>query len=238
MSTNEKHLSNAGKGPRSSDCDGPYLIGITAVMGAGKSTLGKELAALGVTVFDTDHIAHELLNSPNPAYDKVLACFGSDLVDAPGGPINRKKLAAIVFAHDKPDARKQLEAILHPEIRRVTRARAKAAKTWAAAVLVPLLNESNLTGDYHETWCLAIDPELQIARIVADQTRNGITEAEARARIVAQMPQEKKIELADRVIDNSGTIEQLREQAIASVQLAREANRLRNEKCKAGCPCP
>ncbi|MCC6981151.1 MAG: dephospho-CoA kinase, partial [Candidatus Melainabacteria bacterium] len=242
MNANDKHLSNAGKGGlRSTDCTGPYRIGITSSIGAGKSTMGKMLAQLGVPVIDTDHVTHELLNSPNPAYDRVLACFGNDLVDAPGGPINRQKLAAIVFAPDKPDARKQLEAILHPEIRRVTRERLKSSNSPVVAALVPLLFESNLVGEYHETWCLVIDPALQVERLVADATRKGMDEAQARARIAAQMPQEKKAELADRVIDNSGTLDELRLQVEECLKQAREANRLRHAQCAGrkddGCGC-
>ncbi|MBC8000646.1 MAG: dephospho-CoA kinase [Leptolyngbya sp.] len=213
------------------DCTGPYRIGITSSIGAGKSTLGKMLAELGVPVIDTDHVTHELLNSPNPAYDKVLACFGDDLVAAPGAPIDRQKLAAIVFAPGRPDARKQLEAILHPAIRQVTRERLRAFKVPVVAALVPLLFESGLKDEYHETWCLIIDPDKQVARLITDTTRTGMDEAQARTRIAAQMPQDKKAELADRVIDNSGTLEDLRKQVEDCLKLARQAGRARHRKC-------
>lgn len=228
MSTSQ--TVNTG-GSRAIDCTGPYRIGITSSIGAGKSTLGKMLAELGVPVIDTDHVTHELLNSPNPAYDKVLACFGEDLVAAPGAPIDRQKLAAIAFAPGNPDARKQLEAILHPAIRQVTRERLRAFKVPVVAALVPLLFESGLKDEYHETWCLIIDPEKQVARLITDTTRTGMDEAQARTRIAAQMPQEKKAELADRVIDNSGTLEELRKQVEDCLKAARAAGRARHRKC-------
>ncbi|HEY9788635.1 MAG TPA: dephospho-CoA kinase, partial [Candidatus Obscuribacterales bacterium] len=225
-----------GKRARSGECKGPYRIGITSSIGAGKSTIGKMLEQLGVPVIDTDHLAHELLNSPNPTYEQVLACFGKDLADKPGGPINRKKLAAIVFSNE--DARKKLNAIMHPAIRRMTRERiASHDKAQCVAVLVPLLFEVQLESEYHEIWAVLVDPEEQVKRILADVTRGSQTEADVRARIKSQMPQEKKARLADRVIDNSGALDDTRRQVESCLKGAREAARQRKARCE-GKPLP
>ncbi len=91
----------------SSTKSGPYRAAVTSSLGAGKSTMLDFAFKRGFHTLSTDAITHELLNEPNPAYDKILKRFGSQLVDKPGGPINRSKLAEIVFSD--PRARKELE---------------------------------------------------------------------------------------------------------------------------------
>lgn len=224
MSKTTSHAKGTADKRRATDCTGPYRVGITSSIGAGKTTIGKMLEKLGVPVIDTDHLAHELLSGPNPTYDRVIACFGENIVDKPGGPINRKKLAAVVFAPGKPEARKQLEAIMHPAIRTLTREKiARHEKADAVVVLVPLLFEAQLEGEYHEVWAVLVDPAEQLQRVLADATRGTQTEAQVKARIAAQWPQEKKAALADRVIDNSGGLDDLTRQVTGCLADAKEA---------------
>lgn len=185
-----------------------YVIGITGSIGCGKSLVGRQLQELGVAVIDADHLSHELVNKPGPAYDKILARFGADLAISPGGPIDRKKLGAIVFADSA--ARTDLEAILHPAIGELQKTRTiELAKTHnIIAVLVPLLFETGSQAKYSAVWAVVVHKEIQIQRL---KLRDKLSDEEVVRRIKAQWPQDKKAELADHVIDNSGSPDQTME---------------------------
>ena len=185
-----------------------YVIGITGSIGCGKSLVGRQLQELGVAVIDADHLSHELVNNPGPAYDKILARFGADLAISPGGPIDRKKLGAIVFADSA--ARTDLEAILHPAIGELQKTRTiELAKTHdIVAVLVPLLFETGSRAKYSAVWAVVVHKEIQIQRL---KLRDKLSDEEVVRRIKAQWPQDKKAELADHVIDNSGSPDQTME---------------------------
>jgi dephospho-CoA kinase len=185
-----------------------YVIGITGSIGCGKSLVGRQLQELGVAVIDADHLSHELVNNPGPAYDKILARFGADLAISPGGPIDRKKLGAIVFADSA--ARTDLEAILHPAIGELQKTRTiELAKTHdIVAVLVPLLFETGSQTKYSAVWAVVVHKEIQIQRL---KLRDKLSDEEVVRRIKAQWPQDKKAELADHVIDNSGSPDQTME---------------------------
>ncbi len=185
-----------------------YVIGITGSIGCGKSLVGRQLQELGVAVIDADHLSHELVNNPGPAYDKILARFGADLAISPGGPIDRKKLGAIVFADSA--ARTDLEAILHPAIAELQKTRTiELAKTHdIVAVLVPLLFETGSQAKYSAVWAVVVHKEIQIQRL---KLRDKLSDEEVVRRIKAQWPQDKKAELADHVIDNSGSPDQTME---------------------------
>lgn len=185
-----------------------YVIGITGSIGCGKSLVGRQLQELGVAVIDADHLSHELVNNPGPAYDKILARFGADLAISPGGPIDRKKLGAIVFADSA--ARTDLEAILHPAIGELQKTRTiELAKTHdIVAVLVPLLFETGSRAKYSAVWAVVVHKEIQIQRL---KLRDKLSDEEVVRRIKAQWPQDKKAELADHVIDNSGAPDQTME---------------------------
>jgi dephospho-CoA kinase len=161
-----------------------------------------------VAVIDADHLSHELVNKPGPAYDKILARFGADLAISPGGPIDRKKLGAIVFADSA--ARTDLEAILHPAIGELQKTRTiELAKTHnIIAVLVPLLFETGSQAKYSAVWAVVVHKEIQIQRL---KLRDKLSDEEVVRRIKAQWPQDKKAELADHVIDNSGSPDQTME---------------------------
>ncbi|MFA6210592.1 MAG: dephospho-CoA kinase [Candidatus Obscuribacterales bacterium] len=186
-----------------------YVIGITGSIGCGKSLVGRQLQEMGVAVIDADHLSHELVNKPGPAYDKILARFGADLAISPGGPIDRKKLGAIVF--NDTAARADLEAILHPAIGELQKTRTiELAKTHdIVAVLVPLLFETGSQGKYSAVWAVTVHKEIQIQRL---KLRDKLSDEEVVRRIKAQWPQDKKAELADKIVDNSGSPEQTLQQ--------------------------
>lgn len=184
---------------------GVYVIGVTGSIASGKSLVGQQLQKLGVGVFDVDHLTHELLNNPGPTYDQVIARFGADIAPVSGGPIDRKKLGAIVFSN--ADARRDLEAIMHPAIAELRNQRIQqmAKSHTIVAVLVPLLFETNSQDQYNETWMVSVHEDIQLVRVMV---RDGVSEEEAQRKIDAQWPQSQKAKLADRVISNSGSPEQ------------------------------
>jgi dephospho-CoA kinase len=175
------------------------LIGLTGGIASGKSTVGKQLAKLGVTVIDADGLAREVVAKGSDGLREVVDAFGPDLLAA-DGTLDRERLGALVFAD--PDARKRLNAIIHPRIGQLSAQRITEAQASATPYVVyeaPLLVE---TGAYRGMTALivvATAPELQVTRVMA---RDGLSEAAARARLAAQLPLETKVAAADFVIHN------------------------------------
>lgn len=181
-------------------------IGLTGGIGSGKSTVAALLAERGAVVIDADRIAREVVEPGTPGLAAVVAAFG-DGVLAADGSLDRPALAAVVFAD--PEARKQLDGIVHPLVR--DRGVQLAAGAPADAVLVndvPLLVETGQAGSYDLVVVVEADLATRLARLV----ERGVPEADARARIAAQATDEQRRAVADVVLDNSGTRDQLAEQ--------------------------
>jgi len=185
------------------------IIGLTGGIACGKSTVSAELRALGAAIVDADALAHELSQPHQPIYNAYVEHFGREIVTA-DGTLDRAAIARRVFAD--PAVRAEVEAIAHPIIRSAAEERLRAARdeNKRAAVLdVPLLFEAGWDALADETWVVALPREEQLARLLARDT--SMDAGEARARIAAQMPLAEKCARADVVIDNSGTVEELRE---------------------------
>lgn len=193
---------------------GMYLIGLTGGIACGKSTVLALLREQGASVIDADRVTHELQRPGEPVYEQVVAAFGPQILSGPGGPIDRKRLGAIVFGD--PASLHRLEQIVHPAVhgRLVAWLDATADTPASAAVIdaVKLLE----TGWQHvcdAVWVVTCAPEQQVERLVATR---GLSADEARARIAAQPPQETRVAQADVVIDNSGSLEETRAQVEAA----------------------
>jgi len=178
-------------------------IGLTGGIGSGKSTVSALLAERGAVIVDADRIAREVVEPGTPGLAAVVAAFGESVV-GPDGGLDRPALAAVVFAD--PEARARLDGIVHPLVR------ARAAEVVAAAppdaVLVhdiPLLVETGQAGRYELVLVVQADLDTRVARLV----QRGMTEDDARARIAAQATDEQRAAVADVVLDNSGTREEL-----------------------------
>ena len=185
------------------------IIGLTGGIACGKSTVSTELRTLGAAIIDADALAHELSQPHQPIYNAYVERFGSEIVAA-DGTLDRAAIARRVFAD--PAVRAEVEAIAHPIIRRAAEERLRAARdeNKRAAVLdVPLLFEAGWDALTDETWVVALPREEQLARLLARD--KAMDAGEARARIAAQMPLAEKCARADVVIDNSGTVEEIRE---------------------------
>ena len=185
------------------------IIGLTGGIACGKSTVSTELRALGAAIIDADALAHELSQPHQPIYNAYVERFGREIVTSDCS-LDLAAIARRVFAD--PAVRAEVEAIAHPIIRSAAEERLRAARdeNKRAAVLdVPLLFEAGWDALADETWVVALPREEQLARLLARDT--SMDAGEARARIAAQMPLAEKCARADVVIDNSGTVEEIRE---------------------------
>ncbi len=184
-----------------------HLFGLTGGIASGKSAVAARLRERGVPVIDADQLAREVVAPGTEGLAEVARAFGSDVV-LPDGTLDRKAVAARVFGDDAQ--RKRLNAILHPRITALTLTRAEELRQkgeplgcYEAALLV----ENGVADAFRPLVVVSAPEAVQIARTAA---RDAATEDEARARIRAQMPLDAKVMLADFVIDNTGSLDDLR----------------------------
>lgn len=173
-------------------------VGLTGGIASGKSTVADALAERGAVLIDADLLAREVVEPGTPGLAAVRQRFGEGVVVE--GRLDRAALGRIVF--DDADARRDLEAIVHPAVR--ARARAVEAAAPADAVLVhviPLLVETGQAGDFDVVVVVDVDPAVQRERLVA---RNGLSLDEADARIRSQATRAERLAAAAVVLDNSG----------------------------------
>jgi len=178
-------------------------VGLTGGIGSGKSEVSRRLAALGAVVIDADLLAREVVAVATPGLAEVEAAFGPDVLDA-AGALDRAALARRVFGD--ADARTRLEAIIHPRVR--ARAAELEAATDAAVVVhdIPLLVETGQAGHFDVVVVVDVAPGVQLDRLVR---LRGMSESEALGRIAAQATPEERRAVADHVLDNNGTPDQL-----------------------------
>ena len=206
-------------------------IALTGGIACGKSLVAKFFNELGVQSLDADDVVHELEAPGGAAVPAIVARFGDSVLAANGG-IDRKRLAEIVFGgelrivggarscaaangHATLDARRDLEAILHPLVRqrmlafaRHTGARVRHDHSSVLALaIIPLLFESHFESDYDTIICVSSTEDRQIDRMM--RTR-GYTREQAEARLAAQMPVAEKAARSDWTIHNDSTIEDLK----------------------------
>lgn len=180
----------------------PAVIGLTGNIGSGKSTVARLLAERGAVVIDADELAGEALAEPDTV-DRIARAFGEET--APEGRVDRAALASRVF--DDAEARRRLEAIVHPRVaalREEAERTARARRPPAPLIVhdVPLLFEAGLAEAMDATVVVDAPLATRVARVVA---RSGLDPDEVRSRDAAQWPAERKRALADVVLDNSGS---------------------------------
>jgi dephospho-CoA kinase len=182
------------------------MVGLTGGIGAGKSAVAERLAAHGAVVIDSDRLAREAVAPGTDGLAEVVAEFGPEVL-ASDGSLDRARLASLVFGDDA--ARRQLEGIIHPRVRERTAELIAAAPPDSVVVNdVPLLVEAGLAKAYELVIVVLADEKTRIERLVHDR---GMTADEATARIRAQATDEQRRAVADVVIVNDGTIEDLHE---------------------------
>lgn len=180
-------------------------VGLTGGIASGKTTASSRLAELGAVVIDSDVLAREVVGRGTPGLAAVVREFGPAVLTPPGD-LDRQALAGIVF--DDEAARRRLEAIVHPLVRR--RAAEIEALAPPGAVVVhdiPLLLESGQAGDFDVVVVVDVDEAVQRERLHAHR---GMSAEQAAARIAAQSARQDRLAVADHVISNDGTPDELR----------------------------
>lgn len=181
-------------------------IGLTGGIASGKSTVARALGELGALVINADTVAHEIMLPGTPAWIEVVEAFGERVLNE-DQTINRARLGQIVF--NQPERLKVLNRIVHPRVvERFETDLAEIKKRQPEAVVVmeiALLYESHMDRLCDEVWVVWVDRETQIIRLMA---REGLSRDDALKRIAVQMPLDEKAQRADRVVDNSHSIEQ------------------------------
>jgi dephospho-CoA kinase len=182
--------------------------GLTGGIGSGKSEASRRLAAHGAVIIDADIAARAVVELGTPGLTRVAEAFGADVL-GPDGALDRDRLGAIVFRD--PASRATLNAIIHPLVGEWMRAAERAAVDAARGDVVivhdvPLLAENRRAADFDLVIVVDVPPDLQLERLVSQR---GMTPEQARARMAAQASREQRLAVADVVIDNSGSLDDL-----------------------------
>src|SRR5208337_3826805 len=184
-------------------------IGLTGGIGSGKSTVAQILGEFGATVLDADKVAHTTYAPGGPAYDAVIAAFGAQVV-APDRTIDRKKLGAIVFGN--PERLNKLTSIVWPATRESIRRNVSELRASGAelpiVVEAAILIEANWQSLFDEIWLVRAPREQVVGRI---EIQRGLKPSESEARIRAQLSDEERAKHATLVIENNGSIDELRD---------------------------
>jgi dephospho-CoA kinase len=183
-------------------------VGLTGGIGSGKSEVSRRLAAHGAVVIDADVAARSVVAPGTPGLARVAEAFGAEIL-GPDGALDRERLGAVVFRD--PASRATLNAIIHPLVGEWMRAAERAAVDAARGDVVivhdvPLLAENRRAADFDLVIVVDVPPDLQLERLVSQR---GMTPEQARARMAAQASREQRLAVADVVIDNSGSLDDL-----------------------------
>ena len=180
-------------------------VGLTGGIASGKSAVADELAARGAVLVDADVLAREVVEPGTPGLAAVVQRFGPGVLDG-DGRLDRPRLGRLVFAD--PEARRDLERVVHPAVRARAAELERAAPPDAVVVhVIPLLVETGQADDFDLCVVVDVDPESQLQRL---QRRNDLSREEAQARVGAQATREERLAAADRVLHNDGSREHLR----------------------------
>ena len=188
------------------------VIGLTGGIGTGKTEVAKVLGELGVEVISADEVAHETYRRGTQGWREVVAEFGGGVL-GPDGEVDRRKLGEVVFRDER--ALERLNAIVHPKVRAAIEARlreqrdhgTKAVVVEAALLIEAKRQDARWTTLVDEVW-VTDAPETKVVERV--RARDSVDTDGVRARVLAQMPRAERVAEADVVIENSGTLEELR----------------------------
>ncbi|WP_366924531.1 dephospho-CoA kinase [Metallumcola ferriviriculae] len=187
------------------------IIGLTGGIGAGKSLVSWRLGQLGAYILDADVIARQVVEPGRRAYYQIVERFGRGVLNSDGA-IDRKALAEVVFTD--PAAREDLEAIIHPQVRKTTDNLAEAfLLDNPAGVIVndaPLLIEAGMHRRVDQVWVVTADEDQRLNRV---SKRDRTSREHVKQRMAAQLSQKERVKYADVIIDNSGS----REETISQV---------------------
>ena len=180
-------------------------VGLTGGIGSGKSMVSDQLAELGAVVIDADVLAREVVAPGTPGLAEVVAAFGREVLTE-AGELDRAAMGARVFGDD--EARRRLEAIIHPRVRaRAAEIEAAAPSDAVVVHVIPLLVETGQQDAFDEVVVVDVHPDVQAERLMRSR---GMTLEEIAARVAAQATPEQRRAAATHVIANDGTRDELR----------------------------
>ena len=183
------------------------VIGVTGGIGSGKSMVAQFLAELGAVIIDADKVGHEAFKPDTEVWHKVVAAFGEQIL-ASDGTIDRSKLGKIVFSH--PGSLSQLNQITHPRIGKMMRAQLENYQRQGVRVVVleiPLLVDTGKTSLVDEVWVTVASESTVLKRL---EERSGLSRQQSLARIHSQISNEERIKHTDVVINNDGSLDELK----------------------------
>lgn len=197
----------------------PKIYGLTGGIGSGKSTFATMLREFGATIIDADQVAREAVEPGTPGLAEITEAFGPSILN-PDGTLCREMLGDMIFAD--PQAREKLNAIVHPRIAEISAKRMMQAVQQTQGPIfyeAALLVENEAYQQFAGLVVVTASRETQLARI---RQRNGLTAEEAEARVNSQLPLADKERVADYVIPNDGTLDELRSHAKKLMQTLAE----------------
>ncbi|TNF38384.1 MAG: dephospho-CoA kinase [Gammaproteobacteria bacterium] len=180
------------------------VIGLTGGIGSGKSTVARIFAEHHIPIIDTDLIARQLVTPDQPAFMEITQYFGNTILNS-NGELDRKRLAAITFKN--PEARNQLEQILHPRIRQAVEKQLATIQTDYVVIVVPLLAEKGKYPFIDRVIVVDCDESDQIARTIARDQRSR---EQIEAIMQSQASRQQRLKIADDIIHNTGDPDMLR----------------------------
>ena len=186
-----------------------FRVALTGGIASGKSTVANLFAELGVPLIDTDVIAREVVEPGRPALAAIVAAFGPGVLDAQGC-LDRRHMRERIFAD--PAAKQRLEAILHPAIRAEMERQSQVAGGPYQLLVIPLLAESGRRDHVDRVLLVDVPEALQVERLAL---RDGVSREQAEAALNAQATRAERLAIADDVIQNSGRVDELKQQVRA-----------------------
>lgn len=185
------------------------IVGLTGGIGSGKSAAANFFQNEGITVIDADDLSREVIEQNTPGFEKIVDCFGSAIIDSDGS-INRAFLRQEVFDDEKK--KKLLESIIHPLVRDLMIKKIAASQSPYSIIMVPLIFETNSMNNYNRILVIDCDPIVQLERAML---RDKNSKIQIQKIIDSQCSREERISIANDIIPNNDSLENLKIRSIA-----------------------
>ena len=185
------------------------IVGLTGGIGSGKSAAANFFQNEGITVIDADDLSREVIEQDTPGFEKIVDCFGPAIIDSDGS-INRAFLRQEVFDDEKK--KKLLESIIHPLVRDLMIEKIAASQSPYSIIMVPLIFETNSMNNYNRILVIDCDPIVQLERAML---RDKNSKIQIQKIIDSQCSREERISIANDIIPNNDSLENLKIRSIA-----------------------